>query len=109
VDLKLFSSTNQLSTTLIFLNPDRLKMAPERREVTRAWEALTPPLSEWIVDAVSSMGFEKMTPVQANCIPLFLGNKDVVVEVCVTELTLRLSSLLILYSRQSLVTKSNST
>jgi ATP-dependent RNA helicase DDX55/SPB4 len=62
-------------------------MAPERREVTRAWEALTPPLSEWIVDAVSSMGFERMTPVQANCIPLFLGNKDVVVEVRAVLLT----------------------
>ncbi|KAF2436643.1 putative DEAD/DEAH box helicase [Tothia fuscella] len=56
-------------------------MAPmEKREVTRAWEALTPPLTEWIVDAVSSMGFQKMTPVQANAIPLFMGNKDVVVE-----------------------------
>lgn len=26
------------------------------------------------------MGFTKMTPVQAGVIPLFLGNKDVVVE-----------------------------
>jgi hypothetical protein len=56
-------------------------MAPETRQVTRAWEALTPPLSEWVLDAISSMGFLKMTPVQANCIPLFMGNKDVVVEV----------------------------
>jgi hypothetical protein len=56
-------------------------MAPDRKEVTRAWEALTPPLSEWILDAIASMGFSRMTPVQANCIPLFLGNKDVVVEV----------------------------
>ncbi|KIW07492.1 uncharacterized protein PV09_01457 [Verruconis gallopava] len=55
-------------------------MAPERKEVTRAWDALTPPLSEWVLDAISSMGFQKMTPVQANCIPLFMGNKDVVVE-----------------------------
>ncbi|KAI9852952.1 MAG: ATP-dependent rRNA helicase spb4 [Thelocarpon superellum] len=29
---------------------------------------------------MSSMGFERMTPVQASTIPLFLGNKDVVVE-----------------------------
>ena len=59
-------------------------MAPmdrKEKQVTRAWEALTPSLSEWILHAISSMGFSKMTPVQANCIPLFLGNKDVVVEV----------------------------
>jgi len=48
---------------------------------SRAWEALTPALSEWILDAVSSMGFTRMTPVQASTIPLFAGNKDVVVEV----------------------------
>ncbi|MCJ1384518.1 ATP-dependent rRNA helicase spb4 [Xylographa soralifera] len=47
---------------------------------SRAWEALTPPLAEWIVDAVSSMGFKRMTPVQASTIPLFMGHKDVVVE-----------------------------
>lgn len=48
---------------------------------TRAWEALTPPLAEWILDAVSSMGFKRMTPVQASTIPLFMAHKDVVVEV----------------------------
>ncbi|KAI1965192.1 ATP-dependent rRNA helicase spb4 [Ophidiomyces ophidiicola] len=47
---------------------------------SRAWEALTPPLSEWILDAVASMGFSRMTPVQASTIPLFMGHKDVVVE-----------------------------
>lgn len=26
---------------------------------SRAWEALTPPLAEWILDAVSSMGFKR--------------------------------------------------
>ncbi|PNS14181.1 ATP-dependent rRNA helicase spb4 [Sphaceloma murrayae] len=46
----------------------------------RAWEALTPSLSEWILDAISSMAFHQMTPVQASTIPLFMGNKDVVVE-----------------------------
>ncbi|KAM5448529.1 ATP-dependent rRNA helicase spb4 [Microsporum audouinii] len=46
----------------------------------RAWEALTPSLSQWILDAVSAMGFSRMTPVQASVIPLFMGNKDVVVE-----------------------------
>ena len=47
----------------------------------RAWEALTPSLAEWILDAVSSMGFKWMTPVQASTIPLFMAHKDVVVEV----------------------------
>lgn len=47
----------------------------------RTWETLTPPLAEWILDAVSSMGFKRMTPVQASTIPLFMAHKDVVVEV----------------------------
>ena len=48
---------------------------------SRAWDALEPALAEWIVDAVTSMGFQRMTPVQASTIPLFLAHKDVVVEV----------------------------
>lgn len=48
----------------------------------RAWSALTPPLADFILEAVSAMGFAKPTPVQAHVIPLFNGNKDVVVEVC---------------------------
>ncbi len=48
----------------------------------RSWDSLDPPLPEWILDAVSSMGFARMTPVQAATLPLFMGNKDVVVEVC---------------------------
>lgn len=61
-------------------------MAPDRgtgsarASSSRVWEALTPPLAEWILDAVSSMGFSRMTPVQASTIPLFMGYKDVVVE-----------------------------
>ncbi|KAH8670444.1 ATP-dependent rRNA helicase spb4 [Tricladium varicosporioides] len=57
-------------------------MAPEteKRKDPRAWDALTPPLAEWILDAIAAMGFAKMTPVQASTIPLFMGNKDVVVE-----------------------------
>lgn len=51
----------------------------------RAWNALTPPLADWILDAISSMGFARMTPVQASTIPLFMGNKDVVVEVLTTK------------------------
>lgn len=50
-------------------------MAPEAQaasvkaaaSASRAWDALTPPLAEWILDAVSSMGFKryrnlKLTP-----------------------------------------------
>jgi ATP-dependent RNA helicase DDX55/SPB4 len=61
-------------------------MAPDRGNTasksssSRAWEALTPSLSQWIVDAIATMGFSRMTPVQAATIPLFMGNKDVVVE-----------------------------
>lgn len=47
----------------------------------RAWDGLSPGLPDWILDAVSSMGFTQMTPVQAATIPQFMGNKDVVVEV----------------------------
>ena len=54
-------------------------MAPQTK-IERQWSALTPPLSEWILDAISTMGFTKTTPVQQAAIPLFLGNKDVVVE-----------------------------
>lgn len=58
-------------------------MAPDtdKKKDPRAWDALTPPLAEWILDAITAMGFARMTPVQASTIPLFMGNKDVVVEV----------------------------
>lgn len=55
----------------------------DKKEVKRdirAWDALTPPLAEWILDYLSSSGFERMTPVQAAVIPLFSASKDVVVE-----------------------------
>lgn len=57
-------------------------MAPglDQKKDPRAWDALTPSLAEWILDAIAAMGFERMTPVQASCIPLFSQNKDVVVE-----------------------------
>ena len=51
------------------------------KDRTRAWEALTPSLSEWLLDAISSKGFTRMTPVQASTLPLFMTHKDVVVEV----------------------------
>ena len=52
-----------------------------RKKLPRAWEALTPPLAEWILDAVSSLGYTQATPVQKATFDLFRGNKDVVVEV----------------------------
>lgn len=61
-------------------------MAPDRGVTakklgsSRAWDGLTPALSEWILDATSSMGFSRLTPVQASTIPLFMTHKDVVVE-----------------------------
>ena len=56
------------------------------------WPDVEPPLSPWMylslpslrlmhsLETVSLMGFTDMTPVQASTIPLFLRNKDVVVE-----------------------------
>lgn len=56
------------------------KIAPAKKN-PRAWESLTPALPQWILDAVASMGFAQMTPVQTATMPHFMGNKDVVVEV----------------------------
>ncbi|KAF4618141.1 hypothetical protein G7Y89_g14965 [Cudoniella acicularis] len=69
-------------------------MAPEieKKKDPRAWDALTPPLAEWILDAVSAMGFAKMTPVQASTISLFMTNKDVVVEVMLTNYVIKNNS-----------------
>ena len=60
-------------------------MAPDRGAASkssssRAWDALTPPLADWILTATSAMGFHQMTPVQASTIPLFMAHNDVVVE-----------------------------
>lgn len=38
------------------------------------------PLLPWMVEAMRTLGFDLMTPVQASTIPLLAGNKDVVVE-----------------------------
>lgn len=45
---------------------------------TLSWENCE--LHPWIHEAIASMGFPTMTPVQASTIPLLSGNKDVVVE-----------------------------
>lgn len=56
-------------------------MSPKSRgPVGRSWDTVNPPLSEWVQEAMSLMGFARMTPVQASAIPLFMSHKDVVVE-----------------------------
>lgn len=52
----------------------------ETKKDLRTWDTLTTPLTDWMSDAINTMGFTKMTPVQASTIPLFMGSKDVVVE-----------------------------
>ncbi|KND03357.1 uncharacterized protein SPPG_02400 [Spizellomyces punctatus DAOM BR117] len=44
------------------------------------WDALNPPLSAPILEALQTLSFTQMTPVQASTVPLFMKNKDVVVE-----------------------------
>ncbi|PWW80229.1 DEAD-domain-containing protein [Tuber magnatum] len=66
----------------------------------QSWASLTPPLSPWLHTALQTLSFERMTPVQASTIPLFLGNKDVVVE-AVTGSGKTLSYLLPLIQRLS--------
>lgn len=56
------------------------KNAAKNKKDPRAWDGLTPPLAEWILDAIKSNGWARMTPVQAATIPLFRRNTDVVVE-----------------------------
>ena len=56
-------------------------IAHTERKSSRAWTSLDPPLSPWVQEALSSLGFARMTPVQASTIPLFVKYKDVVVEV----------------------------
>ncbi|KAL6941968.1 hypothetical protein ACO0QE_003131 [Hanseniaspora vineae] len=45
-----------------------------------SWDQLKYPLRPFIKNAIASLGYETITPVQASTIPLFSGNKDVVVE-----------------------------
>ncbi|KAI0306497.1 DEAD-domain-containing protein [Multifurca ochricompacta] len=45
-----------------------------------SWHSLPIPLTAWVLEVIHSMGHTQMTPVQASAIPLFMQNKDVVVE-----------------------------
>lgn len=44
------------------------------------WNNLLSFLHPWLNDAIASLGFQKMTPVQASTIPLLSTTKDVIVE-----------------------------
>ena len=46
----------------------------------QSFQSLHPPLSEGVLDYVTSQNFTRMTPVQAATIPLFLSSKDVAVQ-----------------------------
>jgi ATP-dependent RNA helicase DDX55/SPB4 len=59
--------------------------APKKQP--KSFEALTPELSSWILDYARSMNFTRTTPVQGMAIPLLMGNKDLVVEVCQTTIS----------------------
>ncbi|KAK6456816.1 ATP-dependent rRNA helicase SPB4 [Scheffersomyces xylosifermentans] len=52
----------------------------EAQKGSLSWENLRCDLHPWIREAIKSLGFPTMTPVQASTIPLLSGNKDVVVE-----------------------------
>eukprot|EP00158_Paraphelidium_tribonemae_P007324 Partr_v1_DN28201_c1_g1_i2_m76226 putative ATP-binding RNA helicase involved in the biogenesis of 60S ribosomal subunits. Required for the normal formation of 18S rRNA through the processing of pre-rRNAs at sites A0, A1 and A2, and the normal formation of 25S and 5.8S rRNAs through the processing of pre-rRNAs at sites C1 and C2 (By similarity) len=45
-----------------------------------SWESLTPALRNSTLTTLSRLEFSSMTPVQSATVPLFLSNKDVVVE-----------------------------
>lgn len=47
---------------------------------TLLWENLQPVLHPWLYEALISLEYPAMTPVQASTIPLFSKNKDVIVE-----------------------------
>lgn len=41
-----------------------------------------PEITKETLEVLSSLGFERATPVQENVIPLFCGHKDVAVDAC---------------------------
>ena len=61
----------------------RCLVSPEMASSTTARDfvALDPPLLSSTLAVLARLGFKRMTPVQAATLPLFLGNKDVAVEV----------------------------
>lgn len=49
-------------------------------KMATTWSEIRPSLSNSVLDIMDKFGFQKMTPVQAATIPLFMSNKDVAVE-----------------------------
>jgi ATP-dependent RNA helicase DDX55/SPB4 len=45
-----------------------------------SWTSVSPALSPESLEAIEALGFDRMTPVQAAAIPLFLSRKDVCVQ-----------------------------
>ncbi|CAM9212399.1 unnamed protein product, partial [Ascophyllum nodosum] len=56
------------------------KRSTAGRTPSTSFKHCRPSLSQEVIEVVTKMGFESMTPVQAATIPLFLSNKDVCVE-----------------------------
>lgn len=52
----------------------------ETKKGSLAWDNLKCELHPWLQEAIKSLGFSMMTPVQASTIPLLSGSKDVIVE-----------------------------
>ncbi|KAJ3412685.1 ATP-dependent rRNA helicase spb4 [Chytridiales sp. JEL 0842] len=48
--------------------------------IAGSFESLNPPLSSQVLNALVLMGYTQMSPVQSSAIPLFMRNKDVIVE-----------------------------
>eukprot|EP00392_Amoebophrya_sp_AT5.2_P005664 g5674.t1 len=57
-------------------------IAPAKAPSKRSWAVLEQTVSDQTKEFVRALGFKKMTPVQAIAIPLFLDNKDVLVQAC---------------------------
>lgn len=50
--------------------------------LSERWEDITPNLNPILINSIKkSFGFENIMPVQKACIPLFIKNHDVAIEV----------------------------
>ena len=61
-------------------NQDTLTQSSAKCSSPDTFESIKPNLSPGIISALSEFKFQRMTPVQAAVIPLFLKNKDVCVQ-----------------------------
>jgi hypothetical protein len=79
-------TTTISEASLSGLAPHQLQAVPpgilRGLAMARDFRAVSPPLLPGTLAALERQGFRSMTPVQAATLPLFLGNKDVAVEVC---------------------------